>query len=206
MTHARSTRRLAVAALTILSLVAGASSAPAKGAKQDAKEPVRRVLVIVIARDESLRTSFEDVIAGELSLRGAAAKPSYLLFPELPQERGPVEERLKGESFDAVTVSRLVERTDKTKTIEGRPGYETDYQGTDWWGAYVYTFKLAMDPGYLEHETRVRVRTDLFRVSGTDGRPVWTGTSAPIDPHTVSQTAREVGAGVAKALAKAKLL
>jgi hypothetical protein len=35
---------------------------------------------------------------------------------------------------------------------------------------------------------------------------VWSGTSESLDPRTAAQAGREVGAAVAKALAKAKLI
>lgn len=194
------------AAVAVL-VLAGAKTKIDESATTHPKEgPARKVLVIVISQEPELRGRFEDVIAGELALRGTTSVASHLSFPELPQDRSAFEAKLVADGFDAVTVSRLVGRTDKGTWIEGRPGYETDYIGMDYWGAYMYTFKIATDPGYLKTETSVRVRTDFFRASGKGGRLVWSGTSELFDPHSIYQAGRDVGAGVAKALAKAKLI
>jgi hypothetical protein len=168
--------------------------------------PPRKILVVAVSPDPITRAAFEDVIAGELSLRGATAMASHVPFPELPKERGPFEAKLVAEGFDAVTISRLVGSDDKLEWKEGHGSYRTDYQGMDWWGGYWYTYEKVLVPGYLQSETRVRARTDLWRTSGQDGRLVWSGTSETLDPRTAAQAAREVGAAVAKALAKAKLI
>jgi len=134
------------------------------------------------------------------------AIPSHVSFPELPKERGPFEEKLVADGFDAVIVSRLVGMADKVKWKEGTVSYTPEYMGQDWWGGYWYTYQQVFLPGYLQKETRVRVRTDLWRTSGKDGRLAWSGTSETLDPVTAPRAAREVGAAVAKALAKAKLI
>ena len=177
--------------------------------KQPREAPPRKILVLAVASDPKMRAAFEEVIAGELSLRGATAVAAYVAFPELPKERAPFEAKLIADGFDAVTVSRLVGRDDKLEWKEGHTSYKSDYAGMDCWGGYWYTYQQVFVPGYLEKETSVRARTDLWRTSGTTGtkgRLVWSGTSETIDPTTAPQAAHEVGAAVAKALAKAKLI
>jgi hypothetical protein len=176
------------------------------GGEQPREAPPRKILVLTVATDPISRASFEDVIAGELSLRGATAVASHLSFPELPKERAPFEAKLLSEGFDALIVSRLVGKDQKTKVTEGYKSYETEYQGMDYWGGYWYTYQAVFVPGYLEKETRVRARTDLWRTAGAKGQIIWSGTSETLNPRTVDQAAREVGAAVAKALAKAKLI
>lgn len=166
----------------------------------------RKILVLAVAADPAMRAAFEDVIAGELALQGANAVASHLSFPELPTERGPFEQKLVADGFDALTVSRLVGQKDKVKWVEGSASYRSEYLGSDWWGGYWHTYRQVSLPGYLEKETRVRVRTDLWRTSGKDGRLAWSGTSETLDPGTAFQAAREVGAALAKALAKARLI
>ncbi len=210
MAKRRTRRRFWTAAVAGVMAVAAAragtkivESTQAKGSPEG---PPRKILVLVLSPDPTTRAAFEDVIAGELSLRGAAAAASHVSFPELPKERGPFEEKLVADGFDAVTVSRLVGMTDKVQRKEGTVSYTPEYMGQDWWGGYWYTYQQVFLPGYLDKETRVRVRTDLWRTSGKDGRLVWSGTSETLDPVTAPRAAREVGAAVAKALAKAKLI
>ena len=196
-------------ALSVLAATAKTKIVESEGKKLPGEAPPRKILVLVVASDSNVRAAFEEVIAGELSLRGATAVASILSFPELPKERGPFEAKLVADGFDAVTVSRLVSRDDKLEWKEGHESYRSDYQGMDCWGGYWYAYEQVFVPGYLEKETTVRARTDLWRTSGasgTKGRLVWSGTSQTLDPTTAPQAAREVGAAIAKALAKAKLI
>ena len=188
-----------VAASAKTKMVGTTDNAPAEPAP-------KKILVLAVASDPITRAAYEDVIAGELSLRGATAVASHTSFPELPKERGPFEAQLKKEGFDAVTISRLVGSDIKAKVKEGHESYETTYQGMDWWGGYWYTYEKVFVPGYLETERRVRAQTDLWRTSDGGGKLVWSGTSETLDPRNAAQAAREVGAAIAKAMAKAKVI
>lgn len=172
-----------------------------------AKERPHKILVLVLSPDPGTRSSVEDVIAGELSMSGATAIASHVSFPDLPKDRAPFERDLVAQGFDAVTVSRAVSQTDKLEWVDGTISYTPSYLGLDWWGGYWYTMEAVSLPGYLEKETKIRVRTDLWRTTGTkEGSLAWSGTSDLVDPMTISHAAREIGAGVVKALRKAKLI
>jgi hypothetical protein len=200
-------RRVAVAGGLAMLVLLGAKTKMAESEKAAAAGPVHKILVVAISKDPSIRAHFEDLFAGELSLKGASAVASHRLFPELPSDKASFEGKVAAEGFDAITFSRLVARTDTFTYVEGQPfTYETDYVGMSVWGGYMYTAERTFDPGYLQKETRVRVRTDLYRTSETGGKLAWSGTSETIDPHTLAQAGRDVGAAVAKALRKAKLL
>jgi hypothetical protein len=203
--------RVFLGAIVACTLAVASASAQTKmvATKDEVKSkeaPPRKILVLTVASDPISRASYEDVIAGEVSLRGANAVASHLAFPELPKERGPFEAKLIAEGFDAVMISRIVGSEDKIKMTEGHTSYATDYQGMGYWGEYVYTYEQVFVPGYLEKEKKVRVRTDLWRASEGKGQLVWTGTSETLNPRTAAQAGREVGAAVAKALAKAGLI
>ena len=83
------------------------------GPKQEA--PPRKILVLALSKDPQNRSTFEDALAGELTLRGATAVAAHISFPELPQERGPFEAKLVAEGFDALTVTCVVGTTTKVK-------------------------------------------------------------------------------------------
>jgi hypothetical protein len=197
---------LAACAMLLVLAAAKTKTAESTGGEPTTGGRVHKVLVLVLAPDPSTRASVEDVIAGELSLRGANTTASHLLFPELPKDRPSFEEKVVAGGFDGVTVSRLVARDDKAEWHEGGVSFQTNYMGMDYWGGYWYTFQQVQIPGYLAKETKVRVRTDLWRVAGSKGSLAWSGTSDLVDPVTLPQASREIGAGVAKALLKAKLI
>ena len=195
-----------VCALAVAAAVAKTKVVGTEETKNPPEAPPRKILVLVVAADPNIRSSFEEVIAGELSLRGAKAVASGVSFPELPKDRAAFEAKLTSEGFDAVTVTRLVGKEDKYEFKEGHTSYRSDYMGMDCWGGYWYAYSQVFVQGYLESETKVRARTDLWRTSATKGRLVWSGTTESLDPSSVPQAAREVGVAIAKALAKTKLI
>ena len=198
---------IAAAGTLAMLTVLGSKTKVTETALPKAEGPVRKILVLAVTKDPVIRMNYEDVFAGELQLRGASAVPSHKVFPELPEDKADFENRVRVEGFDSVVLCRLVGRSDDFTYVEGQPfTYETDYVGMSVWGGYMYTAERTFDPGYLQKETRVRLRTDLFRTSDTGGRLVWSVTSETIDPHTLAQASRDVGAKVAKAMKKAKLL
>ncbi len=192
--------------LAVAAAGAQTKTAESQGGKSSPETRPRKILVLVVAPDPTTRIAVEKVIAGELSLRGATAVASHVSFPELPKERGPFEEKLVADGFDAVTVSRLVGRNDKSTYKEGSDSFQPEYLGMGVWGGYWFTYHQVTLPEYLSKETRVRVRTDFWRASGKEGRLVWSGTTDLFDPMTLVQAAREVGVAVTQALAKAKLI
>jgi len=190
-----------------LALQAGAKTkVVSSDTKAPPEAPPKKILVLVVSQEPSLREAFEDVIAGELSLRGATAVASHLSFPELPKDREAFAAKLIADGFDAVTVSRLIGSEETHKFTEGHGSYETTYQGMDWWGGYWYTYEKVFVPGYLNTERRVSARTDLWRTTGASGKLVWSGVSETLDPRNAPQAAKEVGSAIAKALAKAKAI
>jgi hypothetical protein len=174
--------------------------------KQPPEPPPKKILVVAISPDPNVRSGFEDAITGELSLRGANAVASFVPFPQLPKERGPFEKTIIADGYDAVLVSRLVGQADKLEWKPGMYTYSTEYIGMGPWGAYWYTYQTVFVPGYLDAETSVRVRTDLWRATGTTGHLQWSGTTDTINPTSVPQASHDIGVAVAKALAKAKLI
>jgi hypothetical protein len=203
-------RNLVIVALGCGLAVALASAKTKIAVTPESKQPgvgtPKKILVLAIVSDPTNRTRFEDAISGELSLRGANAVSSFVSFPQLPTERGPFEKTLVSDGYDAVTVSRFVSKDDKLVWTPGMQQYSGDYVGMGPWGGYWYTYQLVNIPGYLNAETSVRIRTDMWRTTGADGQLVWSGTTDTFNATTVTQAAREIGVAVAKSLAKAKLI
>src|SRR5262245_19675690 len=101
-------RRFSILAVAlVLAIAAAVAKTKVVDTSADAAKlpPPKEILVRAVAADPLTRAAFEDVIAGELALRGAAAVASHTDFPELPKERGPFEAKLKELGFDALTIS-----------------------------------------------------------------------------------------------------
>ncbi len=195
-----------VCILAVVAATAKTKIAVTPESKESPLGPPKKILVLAIVADPTNRTRFEDAISGELSLRGANAVSSFVSFPQLPTERAAFERTLVADGFDAVTVSRFVSKDDKLVWTPGMQQYSADYVGMGPWGGYWYTYQLVNIPGYLDAESTVRIRTDMWRTAGAEGKLVWSGTMETFKATTVTQAAREIGVAVAKSLAKAKLI
>ena len=202
-------KTLAVAAVA-LALVVGATAKTTIKTTPEGKEkplpPPRKILVLGLFPNAENRSSFEDALTGELSLRGLNAVASFVPFPQLPKERGPFEKTIVADGYDAVSVSRFVGQSDKLEWTPGMQTYSTNYEGMGPWGAYWYTYQQVFVPGYLDAETSWRVRTDFWRTTGASGKLVWSGTTDTYEPTSVPQASHDIGVAVAKGLAKAKVI
>lgn len=200
--------RLAVLACLIAWSAASAKTKLTQSTRHPGPEtgPAKKVLVIAMTKDADARGQIEDVIAGEIALRGAAAKASHLEFPTLPKDRAVLEKAVVDGGYDAVLVSRLVDVKDKIEWKEGGTSFDADYLGMSFWGGYTFVMEAVAVPGYLEKETRVELRSDLWRTSDQGGFMQWSGWSETLDPMNLIRGARQVGVAVATGLSKAKLI
>jgi hypothetical protein len=162
-----------------------------------AAAPVSKVAVIGFTRDVATRRSAEDALAAEIRKGGAAAEPSYSLFPgDLPKDPAPIKEKLAAAGFDGAVIVRVagVSREQAWDYATVMPGY---YANT--WSYWGYWYPFAWDPFYLREETRVRVETVAYAVNGL---MLWSGLSESVNPGSVRNLIRQVAAPVALELEK----
>ena len=181
-----------------------------EGNKQPGEAPPRKILVLVVASDPKVRAAFEEVIAGRaVPPRRHRRWHRSVSFPELPKERGPFEAKLVAEGIrrgDGLTSGR----TGGQARVEGRTRVLPErLPGHGLLGRVLVHVRAGLRAGLpRERNDREGADRSLADVGslGAKGRLVWSGTSQTLDPTTAPQAAREVGAAVAKALAKAKLI
>ena len=162
----------------------------------------KRILVIGVARQSSIRRTFEDEFAGQLRAAGVDAVPGYRYM----QEDGRVsEERLKQAvaqaGADAAIITRLVKREQKTVVTPGyyqpAPGVGL-YNWYSWgWGGYYEP------PSVYQYEVYIS-ETSLYDM--VKDQVVWSGTAQTASPGNIDKEIRSYAQIMVGAMKEKKLI
>ena len=171
-------------------------------------EFTRNVLVVAMKNNSANRRIWEDMFAGELEKYGTAATPSYRLFPDAPPDTPQVMTAVEENHFDGVIVTMNLPNAIQTTYYPGYVaavpafGFGGDWDDwDDWYGAYGFYYGSFYNPGYVETETVVRDRTDVWSTEGR-GELVWSGTSEVFNPSSSQQVGDEIADKIVPALSK----
>lgn len=147
-----------------------------------------RVLALGLSQKTAIRADFEDSLATQLDVAGLSAIPAntILLRPEETQlDLNYLRTQVRDNEIEAVVVARLL-KTERTSTyVPGQPLFTPyPYYGT-FYGYYGTVYPLVYSPGYLREEKKVRIETNLYFISGSDGVLLWTGVTDTFNPKNV---------------------
>jgi len=168
------------------------------------RRPGSKIVALVMQPDEDNRRTSENVLAGELTLRGASGVPSYTLLP--PEELR--NETLARTNFEAagvsgVVVMRLVS-ADTRRSYSPATYYSMPYYNTFWNGYYNYGWGAVYSPGYMRTDTIVAVETLVYDLERD--KLLWAGTSKTTNPKDANAFIRQLVAEAVKEMRKAGLL
>ena len=146
----------------------------------------QKVLVIGMSDNPAIRTDFEEAMSNRMKSAGIHAVPGYniLLRPKTGKmDPNYLKAQIKEHNIDAVLVTRLVSETNDTMYIPGQV-YSVPYPYyNSFYGYYSHVYPMVYTPGYLIHETKVRVETTLYGTSTPEGEFIWTGLSETFNPN-----------------------
>ena len=128
---------------------------------------VKKVFVVGVSQDPSLRRLYEDSFAVEINERGAAAVSSYTMLPDL----GKVDKKVVGamllhDGCTHVLVTRMVKVEDKetyyppTTVSVGYGGYPGWYGG--WYPYMSVSYGYVTTPGYTTVQQVVGLETNVY--------------------------------------------
>jgi len=153
-----------------------------------AEKKFHRVLALGLSNKAEVRADFEDALSAELTRQGYEAIPgnTILLRPPGTQlDLSYLKEQIRVNQIEAVVVSRLI-KVDNTVTYVPGTAYFVPYPYyNSFYGYYGTLYPVVYSPGYLQKEKKVRVETNLYVISATDGQLVWTGTTDTFNPSNV---------------------
>jgi hypothetical protein len=194
--HVRAAVLVATAAL-VLGCAAKTQMMTSWSAPGASKKNVKRVLVIGVSQDDSIRRTFEDDFVGRFLSLGYYAVPGYKWFPDASKfDKDAIAAKLKEEGFTNVLVTRLVGKNSVTTTtgptvVAGYGGYAP--YGPGWyggWGSY-YTMGYStayVSPGYTTTTDVVTLETNFYDATKEQDALLWSGQSQTnIDPTAGGQ-------------------
>lgn len=134
-------------------------------------DPIHKVLVIAVTREESIREYFENILTNELNDRGVYAVPGYKVLPRnnAKIDKQTVLAAVEKTGVDKVLVARSIKRKEITNHQYGGMFFAPDAIYTDGWYSY-YTGSMI----YTEREydtSYFTVATNLFELKTQ--KPVW---------------------------------
>lgn len=160
-----------------------------------------RVLVIGMTENPEIRADFEDDLSAAITSDGLEAVPgNHILFRPESAELEPdyLKAQIRDFHIDAVLVSRLVHIDKKTTYVPGH-NYAVPYPYYhSFYGYYGAVYHQVYSPDYLREDTTVRIETNFYVATASDGELIWTGTSDSFNP----KSAKKVIAGLVKLIVK----
>jgi len=171
-----------------------------------AQEHFKKVLVVVLVKDEASRRIAENRIAAS----NPVFKTSYQYLNEAKQLTK--EQKLKilqDENFDGVVTMRLVSTEKETTYVPGTytgmyyggfDGLDTGVYGYgfgNWYGMYAPNF---YDPGYYQETTYYMIETNVFSLK--ENKLIWTGTTKSDYVTDIGQTVDAIMQAVVKEMRK----
>jgi hypothetical protein len=145
--------------------------------------PLRKVLVVGVSRQPSVRRVFEDEFAAQLRANGVQAVPSYTLIEEDGQaEQAALERAVQEAGADGVLVTRLVRVQQQTQVS---PGYYRPAPAMGFYGWYSSAWMGYYEPAAVYQYDVVIAETSLY--SPPHSRLLWSGTTETFAPADVKK-------------------
>jgi len=172
------TRRLFLMVLLCAASVAACASTEIKAVWKDEayRTQPKRVLVIAMFKNETVRRLVEDEFRNHLKYKGTDAAVGYEVFPgnELPAKE-TVAEQVKARGFDALLLTRLIDTRTETRTIPGSGAYAPAPYAVPMRGYYGHGYSTVYSPGYQVEDRYATVESSLY--DAATEKLVWIATS-----------------------------
>jgi hypothetical protein len=165
----------------------------------------KRVFVIGVTREATVRRVFEDAFCAQLVTRGVECIQSYRLVPEdgvASRER--YDAAVREARADGVFITRVLRVERRTEVVPAGPVYfggAYGYYGAAWGGPLYLGY--AMPPAVLQYD-EVYAESRLFSVKSD--QPVWTAQSEIFAPTNPQRDSEDFARRMIEALAARKLL
>jgi hypothetical protein len=146
------------------------------------KATVKKVLVLGISPNPSIRRTYEDTFSVELEKLGYQAVSGYLWAPDPTNiDKDAIIAKIRAENVTNVLVTRIVNSKDVVTYVSptvsvGYGGYGPAYYGS-WSSYYSVGYSTMVSPGYTTTNTVVTLETNFYDASKEKDALVWSGHS-----------------------------
>jgi hypothetical protein len=149
---------------------------------------LKRILVVGVIRDVSVRRTFEDEMVAALRARGVQAEPAYRYAPQDgPLPREALEAAVRESGATGVLTTRVV-KVEQQATVVPPPApmWGPPYGFYGWYGgAWGPAFAYPYAPAQVVVSDNVYAEVRLFRVAGD--ALVWAATTKTFSPSNPRQ-------------------
>jgi hypothetical protein len=144
-------------------------------------EQFKKVLVVVLAKDETARKLAEDKIVSNHK----ALTASYPIFTikQLGQDTLKAKNMIKEQGYDAMIVMRLITVKAKSTYVAGSHNQAYQQNGIYYFGDYLNSSSYATDMQFI-------VATNVWSIK--DEKLLWSGVTESEDPKKVDKLVNEV--------------
>ena len=194
-------RSASLLALVVLVTASCASTKLTSSWREPTAGPLKfaKVIVIVIATDETIRRTAEDQLVGMVKKTTAVASYTLISANDL-QDKEAARAHVTAGGFDGALVMRVAGKEDRERWVAG--SYPTSYYS--FYGYYGYAGAMVYSPSYLVTDTIVNVETNVYSVK--DDKLIWSGLSETFNPKSTQALIGDVARAVAWDLKKQGLI
>lgn len=165
----------------------------------------KNILVIGVANDYDGRTRFERDLVSELKASGPNATAYYsAVGGNKPIDRQTIEELAKSESFDAVLITKVLNRDTKSTVKTGSSATKATRMDGRAVDLFRYEYQELNEPMRLDVGLSVTLSSELFAIS--DGQKVWAIEARISDKDMISEIVDEAVATIIRRLRRDGLI
>jgi len=154
----------------------------------------KKIMVVGMSPNAGRRADFEDALSASLARPGLEIVPGNQLLLRPPGSKldlDYVRTQVRENHIDGVVLARLVRVEDSITVVpdsfySAYPYYRTFY------GYYGAVYPVVYQPGYVDHDVKVRIETSVFAAKPPDGELVWTATSDTFNPKDAHKVIKDV--------------
>lgn len=191
-----------IAVLAAVTVVAGCSSSTGSVAV-DANQ-FRNILVIGVANDYEGRAQFERELVSELKAAGTRATAMYVAAGgNKPIEQQAIEDIVSANGFDAVLISRVVNRDADAEMKTGSVATKSVRKGGGI-DLFRYDYEEINEPMALDVDLSVTITTGLFDAASS--QRVWAIESTISDKDYIEQLVAEAADIIVRRLKRDRLI
>ena len=202
-----------VAAITLAGLVATAATAGAGPAfvhtwvAPDAQPGTlqgKKVMAVFVSEEEALRRNVEDVLARELTKRGAQGTPAYSIVSRSDIRDTEKTKAKLAQSGAAGIVAMWIVGREQAASGSVADNYGRGTSGVMSSGDWTFAWSGVYDPGTLRTDQVVSVETRVYSLE--QGKLLWASTSQATNPKKVEGLVKDLVGKVAAEMKKAGLV
>jgi len=207
-TNVPSLYRLNLFVLLSLVFLANACSTSANVTSSKSDSPAgdssfRNFLVVGISDNYNNRAHYERTVVSQLRSRGASATAYYqAVGGNKPINREAVRDVLEGSSYDAVLVTRVLDRSSEFEVKSGTAATKVTRRNDKPLDFFRYDYEELYIPGKIEVRTDMHLAVELYRA--TDQNLVWSTEISKTGVDNVGKLIDDVAEDVVRRLHRDK--